>query len=308
MKSTRPDRQSGEELHPCIWMQAGVVRRKSCERAYHCNVCPFDRALQKVVEENKKLIQYMIYPQGKRKQFISWKDKLKALPRWKRPCLHHMKGHIEFRACNYDYGCSNCAFDQYLHDQLTVHAEVKQVDALEVKGFQIPQGYYFHSGHTWIKVEEGAAVRVGIDEFALRLLGPFDRIEAPLMGKKVRQGRADTVASRGRLRATILSPVSGVVTAINPKLRDDGSLANDSPYEKGWVMSVHATDIRRDLKNLMINSETIDYMERQVDTLYRLIENVAGPLSADGGDLRNDIYGNMPQLGWGRLTGLFLKT
>ena len=116
------------------------------------------------------------------------------------------------------------------------------------------------------------------------------------------------MASRGRLRATILSPVSGVVTAINPKLRDDGSLANDSPYEKGWVMSVHATDIRRDLKNLMINSETIDYMECQVDTLYRLIENVAGPLSADGGDLRNDIYGNMPQLGWGRLTGLFLKT
>ncbi|MBW1704355.1 MAG: glycine cleavage system protein H [Deltaproteobacteria bacterium] len=308
MKSTRPNRQSKEELHSCIWMQAGVVPRKFCEKNYSCTSCKFDRALQKVAEQNNKLFQEGRVLKGKRGKIISWKDKLRERLPWRQPCLHHMKGHIEFRACNYDYRCSNCAFDQYLHDQITVHAEVKPVDALEVKGFQIPQGYYIHPGHTWIKVEEGAAVRVGIDEFALRLLGPFDRIEAPLMGKKVKQGRADTVASRGQLRATILSPVSGVVTAINPELRDDGFLANDSPYERGWVMSVHATDIRRDLKNLMINSETEDFMENQVDSLYQLIEEVAGPLSADGGDLGNDIYGNMPQLGWERLTGLFLKT
>jgi glycine cleavage system H lipoate-binding protein len=60
---------------------------------------------------------------------------------------------------------------------------------LDIKGFRIPQGYYLHSGHTWIKVEESSTVRVGIDEFAQRLLGPFDRIEAPLLGKEVKQGK-----------------------------------------------------------------------------------------------------------------------
>ncbi|MBW1798635.1 MAG: hypothetical protein JRJ21_09590, partial [Deltaproteobacteria bacterium] len=73
-------------------------------------------------------------------------------------------------------------------------------------------------------------------------------------------------------------------------------------------MNVHSTDLRRDLKNLMINNETEDFMEEQVDSLYQLIEEVAGPLSTDGGDLGNDIYGNMPGLGWERLTRLFLKT
>lgn len=308
MKSTRPNRRSNKELHPCIWMQAGVVLRKFCENDYSCTLCKFDKALEKAAAQNQKLMREGMVPQGKRGKIISWKNKLRKQSPWKQPCLHHMKRRIEFRACNHDYHCSNCAFDQYFHDQLTVYAVVKPVDTLEIKGLQIPQGYYFHPGHTWIKVEEGAAVRVGVDEFALRLLGPFDRIEAPLMGKKVRRGRADTVASRGQLRAGILSPVNGVVTAINPKLRDEGGLANDSPYEEGWVMNVHSTDLRHDLKNLMINNETKDFMEEQVESLYKLIEEVAGPLATDGGDLGNDIYGNMPELGWERLTRLFLKT
>jgi hypothetical protein len=39
-----------------------------------------------------------------------------------------------------------------------------------------------------------------------------------------------------------------------------------------------------------------------------MIEDVAGPLAADGGYLAEDIYGNMPELGWNNLTKTFLKT
>jgi len=219
-----------------------------------------------------------------------------------------MKGRIEFRACHYDYNCGNCEFDQFFHDQFAVHAVVKPVNPMEVKGFRVPQGYYFHRGHTWIKVEEGTSVRVGIDEFALRLIGPFDHIEAPLLGREVCQDRPNIAAFRDGRRADILSPVNGIVTAINPRLRENGSLAGDEPYSEGWVMNVHSTDLRRDLKNLMIHKETEAFMEAEVNDLYRLIEEVAGPLSADGGDLGRDIYGNMPELGWKRLTRSFLRT
>jgi len=308
MKSTRPNRRSNKELHPCIWMQAGVVSRKFCENDHSCPSCKFDKVLGRVADQNRRLMREGKAFPGKRGKIISWKDKLRERPPWERPCLHCMKGRIEFRACNHDYHCGNCEFDQYFHDQFAVHAIVKPVDALEIKGFKMPQGYYFHHGHTWMKVEEGSTVRVGIDEFALRLLGPFDRIESPLLGKEVARDRADITMSRGGRQAGVLSPVSGVVTAINPKLREKGTLASEDAYSEGWVMNVHSTDLRRDLKNLMINNETEDFMEEQVDSLYQLIEEVAGPLSTDGGDLGNDIYGNMPGLGWERLTRLFLKT
>jgi len=189
-----------------------------------------------------------------------------------------------------------------------VHAVVSPVDVLHIKGFGVPQGYYFHPGHTWIRVEEGSLVRVGIDEFALRLLGPLERIVAPLMGKEVKQGRADIGVSRAEHQARFLSPVSGVVTAINPKLREEGEVAHQDPYSAGWIMSVHCNNLRGELKNLMINNETGDFMEGEVARLYEVIEDVAGPLAADGGDLSHDIYGNMPQLGWERITKIFLKS
>jgi glycine cleavage system H lipoate-binding protein len=218
-----------------------------------------------------------------------------------------MKGRIAFRACNHEYRCGNCDFDQYFHDQYSVHAVVSPVDILDIKGFRVPQGYYVHRGHGWVKLEEDASVRVGIDEFALRVLGPLDRIEAPLLGKEVEQGRADIRLSRGKHQAKVLSPVSGIVTAINPKLREEGYMANQNPYSEGWVMSVHPKDLRMDLKNLIINTETGDFIGGEVERLYGVIEEVGGPLATDGGYLGSDIYGHMPELGWDRLTKMFLS-
>ena len=208
---------------------------------------------EKPADENSKLIKEGKVAKGKRGKIISWKEKLKARPPSKRPCIHHMKGRIEFKVCPSEYRCANCDFDQYFQDQYSVHAVVNPVDVFEIEGFRVPQGYYFHPGHTRIKVEEGSTVRIGLDEFVLRLLGPLDSIQAPLMGKEVKQDRADMELFRGTNHAKVLSPVSGVVTATNPKLRDEGSLANRAPYSEGWIMSVHSESLREDLKNLMIN-------------------------------------------------------
>lgn len=300
-------RSTGERA-PCIWMQGGVVSRKFCENDYECSSCKFDKALGKAAERNRRDRREHKSLEGKQGSIISWKDSLKERPPSKRPCIHHMKGRIEFRACQHDYRCGNCDFDQFFHDQFSVHTVVRPVNPMEVKGFRVPQGYYFHRGHTWVKVEEGPSVRVGIDDFALRLLGPFDRIEAPLMGREICQDRPDIVAFREGKRADVLSPVNGIVTAINPNLREKGSLAGDAPYSEGWIMNVHCPELRRDLKNLMIHTETEAFMEAEVKDLYQLIEEVAGPISADGGDLRKDIFGSMPALGWERLTRTFLRS
>jgi glycine cleavage system H lipoate-binding protein len=289
-------------------MQAGVVRRKYCEIDYHCEACRFDRALRRTARENSQLRQQGGVPQGKSGRIVYWKDRLRDLPAWKQPCLHHMKGRIEFRACTHDYQCGNCEFDQYFSDQYTVHAVVRPVDVLDVKGFKLPHGYYLHRGHTWVKIEEGSTVRIGLDDFALRLLGPLDRVEAPLMGKQVEQDRDDILLSRSSNTARVQSPISGVVTDINPELREKGNLANDDPYTSGWVMRLHSDNLRQDLKNLMIGDQASQYLDGEIDRLYEVIEEEAGPLAADGGYLGNDIFGNLPQTSWQKLTRLFLNT
>jgi glycine cleavage system H lipoate-binding protein len=289
-------------------MQAGVVRRKYCEIDYHCEACRFDRALRRTARENSQLRQQGGIPQGKSGRIVYWKDRLRDLPAWKQPCLHHMKERIEFRACTHDYQCGNCEFDQYFSDQYTVHAVVRPVDVLDVKGFKLPHGYYLHRGHTWVKIEEGSMVRIGLDDFALRLLGPLDRVEAPLMGKQVEQDRDDILLSRSSNTARVQSPISGVVTDINPELREKGNLANDDPYTSGWVMRLHSDNLRQDLKNLMIGDQASQYLDGEIDRLYEVIEEEAGPLAADGGYLGNDIFGNLPKTSWQKLTRLFLNT
>jgi glycine cleavage system H lipoate-binding protein len=289
-------------------MQAGVVRHKFCSNEYQCPACQYDRAMRRAADQNRQLREGGVPPKGNRGRITFWKDKIKELPSWKRPCLHHMKGRIDFRACTNEYSCGNCEFDQFFNDQFTVHTVVKPVDVLDIKGFKIPQGYYLHSGHAWVKMEEGSAVRIGLDDFALRLLGPLDRIEAPLMGKEMKQGRADIALQRGLHQAMVLAPVNGVVTDINPRLREAGSLANQDPYTDGWVLRLHADNLRLDLKSLMIGGETQDFLDEEVDRLYQVIEDEAGPLAADGGYLADDIFGNLPEVRWEKLTRLFLRT
>ena len=304
----RTNKKASENSPPCIWMQAGVVRHKRCKNYYYCEACQYDRAMQRVARANSELQQQGHRPAGKSGEIVFWQERLRELAFWKQPCIHHMKGRIEFRSCTNDYQCGNCEFDQYFNDQYTVHAVVRQVDALDIKGFKLPHGYYLHKGHAWVRIEEGSAVRVGLDDFALRLLGPLDRIEAPLMGKQVAQGRSDILLNRGANTAKLQSPISGVVTDINPALREKGSLANQDPYAQGWVMRLHAGNLRDDLKNLMIGRQAGEYLNQEIDHLYRVIEAEVGPLATDGGYLGGDIFGNLPGSSWKTLTRLFLRT
>jgi len=290
----------------CVWMKAGVVRLKFCEKEFNCKECNYDGALRKAAIENKKLEKTGKGPEGKRKNIVLWEEKIRELPPVKQPCLHYMKGRISFRPCTNEYRCGNCEFDQYFLDQYAVHAAVKPVNVLEVDGFKVPQGFYFHRGHTWVKMEEGPEVRIGLDDFALKIFGPLDRIEAPLLGKEIVQGRADMSISRGMKTAGLLSPVSGVVIETNSKLRKQGEPANMDPYSDGWVVRVHSNNLRQDLKSLMMGDETKSFITGESDRLYDVIEEATGPLAVDGGYPANDILGTIPEIGWEKLVGLFL--
>lgn len=291
----------------CIWEQAGISSREECLESYQCGRCEYDREMTKIAASNSRLLKEGKKPTGKNKHIISWRDKLRELPIGKRPCQHYLKQQIDHRLCTNDYHCQNCSFDQYFYDQFAVHAVIKPIDVLDMDGIKIPQGYYFHRGHTWVRLEENSEVRIGLDDFAYHLLGSPDRIEVPLMGKTIEHDQADIRFVRGSHTARLLSPVSGVVTAINAALREDASLAYENPYSDGWLMRVHVPELRQNLKRLMIGEEVRDRLQVQVDGLFSLIENEVQPLAADGGNLQRDVFGAMPGIGWNRMVDRFFR-
>ena len=95
---------------------------------------------------------------------------------------------------------------------------------------------------------------------------------------------------------------------VNAKVRENPGLSNREPYGEGWLFMIRPQDIKATVNRLMADSEGIDWMSGEVSRLENMIEDAVGPLAADGGYLTNDIYGNLPDLGWQNLTRNFLRT
>jgi len=288
----KPEKRA-EATHPCLWMQAGVAKFKNCNNYHDCNTCKYDFGMQKQVEKGKQ---------------ISWQNAMRLMADMDRICRHSLTHRIERRICAYNYECAKCDFDQFFEDVWTTKTKTLPFEVLNVKGFDVPVGYYFHNGHAWARIESGGYIRVGLDDFALKLLGKADAFDLPLMGKELDSGKAGWGLKRKNNLADVLSPVDGVIMEVNPDVREKPDLANREPYGDGWLFVLRTPDIKDTVKKLMTDSDSLNWMNSEVHQLETMIEEVAGPLAADGGYLQDDIYGNLPNLGWNRLTRTFLKS
>jgi glycine cleavage system H lipoate-binding protein len=288
----KPDKQA-KAANPCLWMQAGVVKFKNCDNYYDCTSCKYDQAMDQKVAKGRQ---------------ISWQAAMKRRPDLDRVCRHSLTHRIEKRMCAYDYECAKCDFDQYFEDVWTTKAKAYPSEMQKVKGFDVPTGYYFHNGHAWACIESGGYIRVGLDDFALKVLGQADAFDLPLMGKELDQNKVGWGLKRKHNLADVLSPIDGVIMEVNSKVRENPKLANHEPYGEGWLFMVRTPDIKSTMKKLMVDQDSLTWMNGEVKNLETMIEEVAGPLAADGGYLVDDIYGNLPELGWDNLTQKFLKT
>jgi glycine cleavage system H lipoate-binding protein len=288
----KPDRHA-EAANPCLWMQAGVVNFKNCKNFYDCNTCKYDVGMRKRVDGGKQL---------------SWQDAMRMRGGLNRICRHSLTNRIEKRACAYDYECSRCEFDQFFEDVWSTKAAGFVGEMQSIKGFQFPTGHYFHNGHTWVRIGSGGYIRVGMDDFSHKLLGRADAFDLPQMGKELNKAKAGWGLKRKENSADVLSPIDGVIVEVNPDLREKPAVAKEEPYKAGWMFVVQTPDVKGTVKDLISGDDTVDWMNGELGALETMIEGVAGPLAADGGYLTNDIYGNLPDLGWKNICQRFLKT
>lgn len=288
----KPDEQAKAE-NPCLWMQAGVVKFKTCTNFYDCMSCKYDQAMHRKAGEGKQL---------------SWQEAMRRQPDMHRVCRHSLTNRIPNRICPFHYACATCDFDQYFEDVLSPKTRSIPREIQTVKGFDLPLGHYFHQGHTWARIESGGQIRIGMDDFALKIFGRMDGFDLPLMGKVLEKSQACWGLNRQGNLADVLSPVDGVITEVNPLVRDHPDQVNQDPYGQGWLFLVHHPDIKKNVKELMIDESSLAWVDQEVTVLESMLEKTAGPLAADGGQLQPDVFGNCPELGWDNLRAAFLKT
>jgi glycine cleavage system H protein len=175
-----------------------------------------------------------------------------------------------------------------------------------VSGFQVPENVRYHSGHTWALSESRELVRVGMDDFASKLVGKIESIALPQRGRWVRQGQKIWTIFRDGKSVDMVSPIEGTVSDINEAVAKDPSLALKDPFGEGWMVTVQAPDSKINFRNLLGGALARMWTEDSAMRLRkRMPVAMAAALAQDGGVAVDDITAHLPNEDWTALTKEF---
>lgn len=99
-----------------------------------------------------------------------------------------------------------------------------------------PNELQYSKTHEWLKNEDGVAV-IGISDFAQDALGDVVFVNLPAVGDTVTAGETFGDVESVKAVSDLISPVSGVVCAVNEELEDSPENLNSDPYG-AWIMKV----------------------------------------------------------------------
>lgn len=105
---------------------------------------------------------------------------------------------------------------------------------------KVPADLKYAKSHEWVRVN-GDVATVGITDHAQHELTDVVFVELPQVGRKLKAGESCAVVESVKTASDIYAPISGEVTAVNPKVVDNPSLVNDQPYGDGWFFQIKAS-------------------------------------------------------------------
>jgi len=167
-----------------------------------------------------------------------------------------------------------------------------------VGGFNLAPGASYHVGHTWAAKETRNIVRVGLDDFAVRLLGNVDQLDLPARGRWLRQGEKGWTVARGSHRFEMLSPIEGEVVDVNQQVVNDPAVIHKDPYGGGWLVAVNSPAADSNLKNLLRGRLAQRWLEDSWEAFRGHVNPTASAHLQDGGHAIPDLLSVLPEESW----------
>ena len=154
--------------------------------------------------------------------------------------------------------------------------------------FRVPEGYGFHQGHSWMKVDlvspnHRRLVKVGLDDFAQKLIGKVDAVVLPAVGSRLTQGDKGWSLMVDSEAIPMLSPVDGEVVAVNEEVLRHPEILGRDPYGDGWLLKVKSDRIAADTRNLLSGKVARAWMETSLENLHPIRLEPVGAVLQDGG-------------------------
>ncbi len=155
-----------------------------------------------------------------------------------------------------------------IQKQLKPKVHITHVPASDdfTKGeFSIPGGVFISKNHTWVNMNQAGIAKIGIDDFAKKLIGRVYSIELPNLGMNVKAGQPLFTIKQGNRSITFNSPVSGKVSQINTLLKENLDALDITPYERNWVCALDAENIDNEIKDMAIGKSAVSLFQEDIE-------------------------------------------
>ena len=113
----------------------------------------------------------------------------------------------------------------------------------EVRGCNLPDDrLYDVDNHIWLQELSDGRVRLGMTAVATAMAGQLVAFTPKKVGRSVKPGKSCATVESGKWVGPAKSAAGGEVLEVNQALVEDPSMANEDPYDSGWLVIIQADD------------------------------------------------------------------
>ena len=129
---------------------------------------------------------------------------------------------------------------------------------VSVHGFPLALDRLYQADtHMWVQLSGPDHARIGMDPLGIETSGTLAQLSFLEVGAELAAGRPFGQLEAAKFVGPLISPVSGIVLAVNDAVAADPGLAERDPFGGGWLIDVELSDPRRELPALLSESDEI---------------------------------------------------
>lgn len=219
------------------------------------------------------------------------------IPEEERKCIWMTTGFISYKLCDRDYRCEICPFEQAIKNEESLDGALQEPEEDWTEGSPngdpsvwINGSIFYHPDHCWVKVENPESVRIGIDDLLGQLITHAEVVILPKVGSVTREGEYCAHIIQADYILPVISPLSGSVQTVNPRMINEPELITDDPRGEGWLITIRPSNLESDLKNLLFGRKALSWYQKEekeiiarTDSMLKHNPEAVGPTMQDGG-------------------------
>lgn len=164
-----------------------------------------------------------------------------------------------------------------IQKQLKPKVHITDVPALSdfTQGeFSIPGGVFISKNHTWVSMNQEGIAKIGIDDFAKKIIGQIATIELPNLGMNVKAGQPLFTIKQGNRALTFKSPVSGKVAQVNTLLENNLNALDRTSYGRNWICALDAENLDNEIKDMHIGKSAVVFFQEDIEKFKNVFTDI----------------------------------